>query len=484
MDQSSQLHDGSAANQPRVVQPEKHRRMFPRLTQVEACFLLFCFFVYAFWMLTFPWQSYGPDEYMRYDIPEFIYLNKALPTGPEESIRNPVWGVSYGFDISLPYIIGAFFMWITSKFSIGRFSLMMATRLVSVFSTVGAVYFAILFCRKQWGINPMRWIFIVLTAMLPQIVFLASYFNLDSFSLLTIMMILYSWKICLEYEWNTRALVLLSVSLGLCFLSYYFAYSYILVTVFVYCAWFIAHRKEQSYKVFIRKGLFIMAIAFAICGWKFIRNTILYGGDVFALNASSKYAELYAMDAYKPSLRDTFEKTGMSLMGMLFGTTWFKGSYRSLIGVFGYLSVWLPEPYYGLYTCMFYAGAAGTLVKGIRSFAANRRLDNRARNETILIGMAALVAGCVTILISAYYSWHSDFQAQGRYILAIVPFLFMVTTVGLQEWLELFCKLVPGKPGLIERMRLRCSWVVVVFVLTSMMSGFIACLKAFLYVML
>ena len=86
--------------------------------------LVLLFGFYVVWAVTQPYNS-APDEYMRYQIPEFIYQHGALPHGGDPSIRNPIWGISYGFTPILSYIISAGFMKVTSLFTTDPFALLM-----------------------------------------------------------------------------------------------------------------------------------------------------------------------------------------------------------------------------------------------------------------------------------------------------------------------------------------------------------------------
>ena len=450
-----------------------------RLSATEKYYLFLCFAVYAFWMLTFVTINYGPDEYMRYQIPEFIYANNALPKGWEESLRNPIWGVSYGFDISLPYLLSAAFMKIASLFSQDGYVLLMAARLTSALSMVGVGYFAILFSRKVLGSNPIRWIFIVLMTLLPQLVFLSSYVNLDTFSLFTVMMIVYSWVICLEKKWSLLSTSMLAVALGLCFLSYQFAYSYILMTVPLYCAWHILNHREAGFKAFILKGLLILGITFAICGWKFIRSGILYDGDFLSLHASTPYAELYAMEAYKPSVKQSLAEQGYSIGYMLQDMGWMSTTCRSFVGVFGYMNVLLPRLFYTCYHVLVIVGGAGALCLGVLSLIKHKQTEVTGYGILIVTGM--MLASVITLGISIYYSWTSDYQPQGRYIIAMAPMIFMAVTLGLDQWGAVLCAIPAFRWIKQENLRIFFMAIVIGFVLFSMLAGSMICLETFGY---
>lgn len=71
-------------------------------------------FLFLFYCSTKLCMNVAPDEYMRYDIPLFIYNHSYLPKGDEKEILNAIWGFSYGFTPYLPSIISFFFMKIAS----------------------------------------------------------------------------------------------------------------------------------------------------------------------------------------------------------------------------------------------------------------------------------------------------------------------------------------------------------------------------------
>ena len=464
----------------RDMKQKADRLWFPKLSKVEVGYLILCFCIYLFWAMTFTMWEYGPDEYMRFDIPKYIYTNNALPVGSEESIRNPIWGFSYGFDIELPYILEACMMKVMSLFSQEHIPMLIAARLVSVLSTVGVGYFAIVFSKKTMGKSPMRWVFIVLMTLLPQIVFLGSYVNRDVFSLFTVMWILYGWVICLEREWDCSSSCFLAVGLGLCLLSYQFAFSYVLATFFFYISWHLLNRQKRNFKAFMKTGIMILAIVFVLCGWKFIRNAILYDGDFLSLHTNSKYQELYAMEEYKPSVMKSPIENGIGLKTMLIDMSWISMTWKSLIGIFGYMNILLPEGYYRFFGVLLVIGLAGMVLKGIQS-AVNNKGEREWMQTPLLIGFWMLFASFVTVCISIRFSWFGSFQPQGRYVIAITPLLFIVIAMGLEQWIELFGDRILRKQKLTWELKVLCSRCFFTFLLSSVFFSYYTCLCVFIY---
>ena len=60
------------------------------------------------WSASQPFNS-GPDEGMKMDICKYIAQNNKLPHGGDEAVRNPIWGISYGFTPIFSYIISSIF---------------------------------------------------------------------------------------------------------------------------------------------------------------------------------------------------------------------------------------------------------------------------------------------------------------------------------------------------------------------------------------
>ena len=67
------------------------------------------------WVLPF---NQGPDEEMRYLVPQYIYKHGTLPAGWDPEVRHRVlWGISYAFHPILPYVLGGWLMRLVGLFS-------------------------------------------------------------------------------------------------------------------------------------------------------------------------------------------------------------------------------------------------------------------------------------------------------------------------------------------------------------------------------
>lgn len=400
---------------------------------IIAIFLVCLFCYYFIWTTSQPYNS-CPDESMKWDICKYIFKNNKLPRGEEETIRNQIWGISYAFQPILTYMIGAGFMKVASIFTMDEFSLVVAARLVSTVSMTLAVYFVIKIADKLFKDKEIyKILFVVFIAFQPLTAFLASYINNDSTAVLATTMIIYLWILGLESNWKTKHCVLLGLAIGFCTLTYYNAYGYILCSI-ILCLVSVTSNKMKSKDIW-QKVLIVGLVAFAFAGWWFIRNAVLYNGDILGITAQNECGDKYALDKFKPSTRMTVQKEGSSLIYMLFGMKWIAITTRSFVGIFGYHSIVMSHKIYFCYLVIWLVGIVGVLMKFKELFVYKKEEKNK-----YLLNYIFVVSIIIPILLSMYYSYASDFQPQGRYIMGIiVPFTYFLVT-GIQAVLEKFIK--------------------------------------------
>ena len=394
-------------------------------------FLICIFCYYLTWTISQPFNS-CPDEGMKWDICKYIYENNKLPHGEDEAIRNPIWGISYGFQPIFTYMIGAVFMKIISIFTTHQFALVMAARLVSTISMTLVIYFTIKISQKFFkGIY--KYLFIVFIAFQPITAFLASYINNDSTALLATTVIIYLWILGLESNWKNKHCVLLGIAIGFCTLTYYNAYGYILCSIILCLISVILNKMET--KQIIQKVLIVAIMAFLVAGWWFIRNAIIYNGDFLGINAQNECGDKYALHDYKPSTRLTFQKEGKSLIYMIVEKEWLNTTAVSFIGIFGYHTIMMSTKIYYCYLAIWVIGAIGCLINFKELFMYKKEEKNKYLLNYIFV--ASII---IPVLLSMYYSYASDYQPQGRYIMGIiVPFTYFLVK-GIETLLEKFIK--------------------------------------------
>ena len=400
---------------------------------IMTIFLIGLFCYYLIWTVSQPYNS-CPDEKMKWDICKYIAEHNSIPDGRDESIRDSIWGISYAFQPILTYMICAVFVKIASIFTTQQFALVVAARLVSTISMTLTIYFVIKIANKLFKDKEIyKYLFIIFIAFQPITAFLASYINNDSTAILAISIIIYLWILGLESNWKTKHCILLGGAVGFCALTYYNAYGYILCSVLICLS--SAVLNKMGAKEIAKKALIVASVAFAVAGWWFVRNAIIYDGDILGTKTQNKYGDKYALEQYKPSVRKTPENSNESIWHMLNEDAWANTTAKSFVGIFGYHSILMSNKIYYSYLGLWLIGGLGCLLKFKDLF-----IYKKEEKSKYILNYIFVIAIIIPILLSIIYSYTSDFQPQGRYIMGIIiPFMYFVVN-GIQTMLEKFIK--------------------------------------------
>lgn len=412
----------------------------------------------------------GPDEGMRYSVAQYLYKNPGkLPHGDDEAIRNARWGISYGFSPILSYMVSAVFMWMVSIITTEKMALLRAARMADVLFITAAAWMVLQIGKRLFSDKGQRWLFCVLVIFLPEFLFMGAYVNTDSLALMAGAMILLAWVRYLDEGWTWKNCFLLAAGMGICFLSYYNAYGWILWSAFFFCMTVLfcsdASWKER-WKFLFGRGIAIAGVTLGIAGWWFIRNFVIYDGDILGRHASDLCAEKYAWPDFKPSVRMTPEKLGWSCKDLFlyqdsgWQHNWLITVMFSFIGTFGYFHIFMNETVSKIYVLFLTVGMCGVFWM-LREFYWRKstvsiiRVPDAAKGKPVKIktisgfrewnkkgffhlSMAAAMVTPVVLFIS--YAYHSDLQAQGRYILpAVYPIMYFVVC-GYGKLLKKFVK--------------------------------------------
>lgn len=418
----------------------KDYRAISREKYLFGAFIVSIFIFYLLWTFLIPFDG-GPDERMRYQIPLFIHENGFLPAGDDPSIRDHIWGNSYAFTPITSYIISALFMGISSLFTPDEHMLLMSARLVSTLCATATVAICIPIAQRLFKNNIcVKWTFLVFVALLPEFCFISGYVNIDAFAMLSTAVIIYAWVLGLQEHWPYRSCVILGMGLSACLLSYYNAYGFILCSIFLFFVTILgASRGSNSTGDIVKKTALIVGLVFVLAGWWFIRNGILYDGDILGFQASNKCGEMYAPDGFKPSDRAGFTPLGKgyNIFQMLFGGRWIIFVFLSFIGWFGQFSVPLPFPMYAVYILIFAMAIVGCFM-GFRKFFP--KFKDKLSKKTVWFNLTMMMALIFPFLINMIYSYGFDYQKQGRYSLpALIPMMFFFAK-GISIFLQKFCK--------------------------------------------
>ena len=389
-------------------------------------------FLFLFYCSTKLCMNVAPDEYMRYDIPLFIYHHSYLPQGNEKEILNAIWGFSYGFTPYLPSLISVFFMKIASIFTTNTVHLLIAARLTSVFA--GALTFFVC-CKIGEEIFNHRltiYLFSIFVSLLPQFMYLSLYLNNDSFSIFTTALIVYGWIKGIKTNWHYKWCIFLGISIGLCALTYYNAYGFILCSIIIY---FVScYKKKIDLKTFLKKGMLIAIFAFIVAGWFFIRNAMIHNGDFLGMNSMYACGEKYAKQGYQLSQRSTYQNQGISLFSMIFGTDWLMTTIKSFICATGYMQNIISGKRFYLYLMIILLGIIMMVI------ALKRKCQLRFKFENYFV-ISLILCILIPFILSIKYSYSIDYQPQGRYVMSILIPIALFMSVGY----EYLSKLIEDK---------------------------------------
>lgn len=407
--------------------------------------LLFIFFILGIfifelaWSLILPFNA-GPDEKMRYDIPMFIFKHGVLPVGNDPEILDPSWGISYAFTPITPYILSGYLMRLVFFIFKNQNMLLYTARFITIIFSILTIIVNFLIAKNLFKNNILyRWLFLFLTSLWPEFIYISTYVNVDSFAMFCSSLIIYGWVLCMQQNWSYKACAILAIGIGLCSISYYNTYGYIVCSVVLMLLSYFAYKKFATldYKDFFKKALFIILIVFLISGWWFIRNAILYNGDILGFSTSNLCAEQHAAFYLKPSV---LEENLKHIRNLHHITSWFiinlvSFIYIILINNFKY---YIFKHYVYIFVYLFY-GLILT-VGFISIFIFVKQLfpkvkDTKTKNIK-LFNLTMLIAIFFPFLIDLYYSFFEDFQPQGRYALpALVPIIYFAT-LGINELVE------------------------------------------------
>jgi 4-amino-4-deoxy-L-arabinose transferase-like glycosyltransferase len=398
------------------------RRLF-RKHGTEIFFLLFVFCLFLAWALLIPYRQ-APDEKMRYKIALYIYNYGKLPSGSESEIMNPVWGQSYAYQPILAYQIQAVGMHIGHFFGLPDDKLYIAARICNVLTgtATAAVLLAI---GRECFKGKNAYLFAGFIILIPQFAFINSYVNNDALAFFSASLIVLGWIRGLKSLWSVRSCIFLGIGTGLCALSYYNAYGFILCSLILYLGSWIIRRHEKPAPFWLKHGLIVLGVFLAVCAWWFIRSAILHNGDFMGLRTVNALAEQCASPGYKPSQIQTPQKAGYSVFQMIFtnynGFIWIKKSVMSFFASFGANNALSVNLYY--YYVIFMITIVG-LTAALVVWISDGRQKLICPEHHLFLGTMVL-AGLIPFCIAVYYSYVNDYQPQGRYFLtALIPLAF------------------------------------------------------------
>jgi 4-amino-4-deoxy-L-arabinose transferase-like glycosyltransferase len=394
----------------------------------------FIFFAIGFYCACHLGMNHAPDEYMRYDLCEYIYTHNKLPIGNEPELIDNIWGFSYAFTPYLIQCLSVVFMKLASLFSTEPATLLIAARIPSVLAYALGFVFAY---RIGCELLSDRLKSILLACMIfgiPQVYFLAGYINNDIVILTECCALVLIWIRGYKYTWTTSRCILLGITVGITMLTYYNAYVYILLSAVAFL-WCMFAKEKVSFQEFVKKAGIAVGVALLIAAWYFIRNLIIYDGDLLGLNAQRMCAEIHA-GAQRPQVING-PSSGLTPFAYFWGSglfaenNWFKTTIKSLLGIFGYMNYPIAGWMYKFYIAVMVAGIACFLYFFFFKY-------KEAKKHKCMMAVVIIASLALTWMLSLYYSWTSNYQAQGRYVITSLIPTFLCASVGYRYVVDRF----------------------------------------------
>lgn len=418
----------------------KQNRKFSRAISTAVTIIYFGLYITIALSLLFG-QPFGspPDEANRLSIPRYIMEHGSLPRGDDESIRISSYGFSYAFQPILPYIIQGWAMRL-SRFADSWATLFYIARLVNfLFGLIMAV-FVLLLGREWFQDRRFAWLFSFLITFLPQAIFMHTYVNTDSCCMMSTAIMLYGLTRGLKDGFKSASSTIMAVGIICCALSYYNAYGYILSCIMLFIACFLTRREGKlhfEYKRFFKMGLFISVFVLIGISWWFIRSAILYDGDFLGLRAREDCARQYAIPEVHPDTRETWQNQGYTVFQMLRQSTFIELSRMSFIGMFGSMSIPLSAWVYRFYRLILTGGVIFSVVIPLKITKLKDKILSGRRGLDIFFHANLIFCILMPLLLSVWYSYTTDFQPQGRYLLPSLVPLGYYCVRGLEKLMEL-----------------------------------------------
>ncbi len=399
----------------------------------------------------------GPDEINRFKLVEFIYEHGKLPVGDDPEVLIDGYGGSYAFQPMLTYIIDGYLLRALRVFEPSLEIRVLISRMVNVFfGLLTAIYVKklsdLLFENKKTA-----WTFTLAVVFLPQNLFIHTYVNTDSMGLLSIAIVLYALMMGMRDDFSKKSCITLAVGIILCALSYYNCYGIVVCAMLFMLVYFWGKYRTENlnvslekaaslyennnlpqklpvydFKALFLKAIFISVIVLIGIGWWFIRNAVLYDGDFLAMEARAICAVETCTEAYNPLTRDTYQKLGIPLMEMVFGTDYFTLVWKSFIAMFGPMLIPTHHYIYMAFKDLFFICVIGLFIPIKTSVLTWAKTSQKWLTHAVM-----LLALIIPVVLALSYSYGYDFQPQGRYYLPIVvPFMYFLV-MGVEKVLGL-----------------------------------------------
>lgn len=411
----------------------KSKKLWNKEFLLELCFYLFVFFMILGFILLQPFGE-GPDESNRYKVTEYIRVHGELPHGADEELHIVGYGASYAFQPILSYIIQGYFNRFISLFTTEFQVLLFFARLINAITGVIMAVFVRKMSKLIFDRPLMAWAFTMGICLLPQNLFIHSYVNTDSMAALATAIIIYALIKGYQDYFQMGTSITLSIGIALCALSYYNAYGIIICAIILFFLRFFQRvdgKLKFHYLDFLKKGSYISLLVLSAISWWFIRNYLLYDGDILGMTARKINAIETSTPEYSPLTKFTYYNEGYSFFEMVNTQNFRMLLSNSFIGLFGPMNVYMQVGIYRIFKAIFLIGALSFFlpVKEKTLLSGLSKLRKLHFNFMMLLNISIVTFLCM------YYNYTWDYQPQGRYLL---PMLISVMYFVYSGWEKFF----------------------------------------------
>ena len=438
-------------------------------------------------------QPFGdpPDEINRFKVVYYIANHGSLPNGFDEEVILGGYGGSYAFQPILSYIIMGWLLRFLKLFTTDSFVLILAARLVNVVFGVVMAYYVWAIGRKLWKEVSMQWLFTLMIVFLPMNLFMHSYVNTDSMALLSCALIVYSMLCGEEDDYAPRTCIRMAIGVIFCAMSYYNAYGIVLCAILFFVYHF---AREKAWKKMFTKGGMIALLAFAGAGWWFIRNGVLYGGDILGMNARTECAIQTASPELNPLTRFTFYGAGLPISAVFAEKQYAWVTFESMIAMYGPMNIPTHGLIYLYYKRLVIVACIGALLPiasrqplfwaGLQEKNSSvcqlpsKNADGRKTGKwkispRLCFGLLMLLDCLITMGLHLYYSYTWEYQPQGRYLLPMIISAGYILCMGIWkicQGIEMVVVRYAGEEKylqLVKYIQTALVWLVMLFVMAT-----------------
>jgi 4-amino-4-deoxy-L-arabinose transferase-like glycosyltransferase len=288
-------------------------------------------------------------------------------------------------------------------------------RALSILCATLTVAFVIAIGWEILPSQPMIGLFAgVLTALNPQFLFISAAVMNDNLLILGATGTLWQALRATKHPQQDRQWLYLGLWVSVAVLAKLngFVFGFIAGLALIACA--VRHR---SLKLALRGGIVMGGVVALLTGWWFIRNMVLYQDPL-------------GMSMYYTRRAGMLRTTPMQWNDLL---DMFNTQLRSFFGVFGWMTIGMPDWFYQATHVLLLAGFAGLLMM---IFSGKFKHLSRYQRFAMLFLAAAIVVDEVVMIVDVNRAGSSQYQ--GRYMFPIIGPLMILTAYGILG-------LIPGR---------------------------------------